>query len=260
MDIRRPLALLVVVATATLTACVPLPGSSIIIATCLGCIDSSASVSPPVEDAQDAQDAPAAVPDLPAALAAATAGAPDVSPGETQAQTDTDTDTNEAAPAATSPTHPRPAPPKGSPAAPEAGAGQDAAEPLTSRLREAEGLSLTPYEDIGGVEHICYGHRVTVETCDRLLDADIERHLSAAERVLGASQWAALSAPRQRVLAELAFMHGEAGLARFGEMLDALRAHDYERAADEMLDSVTAQRLPRRMWDLAEAMRTDGRP
>lgn len=158
-----------------------------------------------------------------------------------------------------------PAPPDGAGAGPGA-AETDAAPPasgaepppkpdpeLILRLQEVEGLSLDPYPDVGGVEHICYGHRITVRTCDRLLAADMEIAAETAERVVGEPTWSLLAECRQHVVVELAFMLGDARLRAFDRMLAALRGGDHDAAATEISMSTLVPRT-RVAW-LAEAMR-----
>jgi lysozyme len=62
-------------------------------------------------------------------------------------------------------------------------------------------------------------------------------------------------APRQRSLVEMCYQLGPAGCRRFERMLRALADADYERAADEMLDSRWAEQTPARAEHCAELMR-----
>ena len=134
------------------------------------------------------------------------------------------------------------------PSQPAAGAGASGAdarpsgspggEPdLAQRLRDAEGFCERPCRGPEGASHIGHGHRITPAEADALLEKDMADARAAAERIVGESAWGGLTAPRRDALVEIAFMAGPTGLARFREMLAALRAGDYARAADEITNS-----------------------
>ena len=61
---------------------------------------------------------------------------------------------------------------------------------------------------------------------------------------------------RQRVIAEMAFQLGMAGLLGFHAMLTALEREEYASAAEQMLQSKWAGQVPNRAKRLAERMRT----
>ena len=193
---------------------------------------------------------------------------------EPKAEADTNTEAGAQAPAIPKPATPVPVPPSATqvPPAPVDGAetGSGAPEPdappapetetppesdpeLMLRLREMEGLSLEPYPDVNGVEHICYGHQITVATCDKLLEADMEIAAETAERVVGEPTWSGLAECRKHVLIEMAYMLGDSRLRKFDDMLPALRAGDYDTAAAEIF--LSRLRPPTRAVSLANAMR-----
>ena len=124
---------------------------------------------------------------------------------------------------------------------------------LAQTLREAEGFSASPYAGPNGVPHIGYGHRLTHAEADALLAQDIADARAAAQRVVGEPTWSGLTERRRDVLAEMAYMAGPTGLGRFRKMLEAVRAGDYDRAADEITASLL--RPPARAGRLATAMR-----
>ncbi len=233
-----------------LSGCLPVPGASV--AMCVLCLDSSASVTQ-TTPAADAGDALPALPPLPA---------PPAAPGADPAPAP-------AAPAPASEPPPAPAPEGESapipapdaPAAtaeivPESGPGAGPERPaLADTVRAAEGLALETYPDAGGVTHICHGHQVTVRTCDALLDADLAAAEAAAARIVGAPAWDALDAGRRDVLIELAYWVGPTGLARFERLLAAVRAGDFDGAADELLASRLPAQAPARAERLAAALR-----
>lgn len=141
----------------------------------------------------------------------------------------------------------------------EAPPGEDAGaaleDALGAGLREREGLELNPYLDQSGRIHIGYGHSITVDIAERLLEEDMADALAAARRVVGEVAWAELTTARRQVLAEMAYMLGETGLSGFENMLAATRTGDYALAADELLDSELAAQSPSRATRLAALMR-----
>jgi len=60
---------------------------------------------------------------------------------------------------------------------------------------------------------------------------------------------------RKNVIVNMLFNLGLPRLLKFKKMLKALREHDYERAADEMLDSKWAKQVGQRAERLAKTMR-----
>ena len=114
-----------------------------------------------------------------------------------------------------------------------------------------------PYEDTRGVQTIGYGHRVDngiSEAAARVILAD---DMAEAER----DAWAvfhdisSLSGVRQEVIVQMAFQLGRDGLRAFRLFRAAVLAQDWERAADEILDSDAARESGRRWRVLARWMR-----
>lgn len=68
--------------------------------------------------------------------------------------------------------------------------------------------------------------------------------------------WRQLDETRQQILAEMAVNIGIGRLQGFVKFLGALKAHDFETAATEMLDSLWAKQVKGRAISLANAMRT----
>ncbi len=62
--------------------------------------------------------------------------------------------------------------------------------------------------------------------------------------------------PRKNVFVEMVFNMGPRRVAGFRNMLAAIRDDDFDRAADEMLDSKWARQVGRRANRLAEQMRS----
>ena len=133
-------------------------------------------------------------------------------------------------------------------------------ETLKSRIKEHEGFSPTPYRDAHGWS-IGYGHfigeggsglKISRTVGDKILDEDI--HKFRFEIMSLGFGW--LSEARTGVLVEMAFNLGFPRFQTFVKMLAAIEARDYEKAADEMLDSKWAKQVKGRAETLAEVMRT----
>lgn len=130
---------------------------------------------------------------------------------------------------------------------------------LRDQLVRHEGLRLHPYQDSRGVETIGVGRNlrdtgITEHEAFLLLDHDITR----TERALYAAlPWTeSLDAIRRRVLIDMAFNLGIAGLQTFTRFLASLKTGDYAVAAQDMLESAWARQVGQRAQRLATMMRT----
>ncbi len=113
-------------------------------------------------------------------------------------------------------------------------------EALKAQLRLHEGERLLPYLDTEGKWTIGIGRNLTdrgisVATMEQMLCEDIE--LVKAELDSIYPDWGELSENRQLVLADMTFNLGAPRFLNFVKFWAALRVGDYERAADEMIDS-----------------------
>lgn len=134
---------------------------------------------------------------------------------------------------------------------------------LVEALKKDEGLRLTAYQDTVGVWTIGYGatgagisRGVTwtqVQAEQRLID-DIRRHNDEIHSKL---PWMkSLDPVRRRVLENMAFNLGIAGLLGFKNTLEFVRTGQYAKAADGMLASKWAKQVKGRAVRLANEMRT----
>lgn len=119
-------------------------------------------------------------------------------------------------------------------------------EYMKSELRRDEGVRLKPYRDTVGKMTIGVGRNlddvgVTNEEVDYLLENDIGRAMADLDRNL--PWWRGLSEARQRALVNMAFNMGVPRLLKFRDLLAALQAGDYERAASEAFDSRWARQV-----------------
>ena len=130
---------------------------------------------------------------------------------------------------------------------------------LRAELSRDEGRKQFPYRDSEGILTIGVGWNLEANglpenIIDMLLDLGIQR----AETDLGVLYpgWREhLNAARQRALLNMAFNLGRLRLAKFHNMWQAIRDHDWDRAALEMLDSKWARQVGARAHRLSEMMR-----
>ena len=121
-----------------------------------------------------------------------------------------------------------------------------------------EGLRLKPYRCTAGKLTIGVGRNldnkgITYDEAMFLLRNDIEE----VTRQLELFGWyVALGPVRRKVLIDMAFNLGMAGLMGFKQMIEALKQGDYERAADEMVNSRWYGQVGERGRRLERMMRT----
>ena len=141
---------------------------------------------------------------------------------------------------------------------------------LSLELEQEEGLRLYVYDDATGqrivpgshvIGHPTIGIGRALDTTGitqvealTLFDGDVEEKVGGLDERLGA-WWRKLTPVRQRVLIEMAFQMGVAGLLKFQGFLDKLQASDYNGAAEEMLNSAWARQTPQRAQRAADRVR-----
>ena len=129
---------------------------------------------------------------------------------------------------------------------------------LIAELERDEGVRLKPYRDSVGKLTIGIGRNlddvgITLDETHYLLNGDIAR----AEADLDARLpwWQTLDPVRQRVLVNMCFNMGIAGLLTFANTLELVRVGQYADAADHMLASKWAGQVGPRAQRLADMMR-----
>lgn len=128
---------------------------------------------------------------------------------------------------------------------------------LRATLRRDEGCRLFPYVDTVGKVSVGYGRNlsdngISLTEADAMLDGDMRRHVADLEKRF--PDFIFLDPVRQVVLANMCFNLGITRLAGFKKMWAAIRAGDYETAAEEMLDSKWADQVQGRATRLAASM------
>jgi len=128
---------------------------------------------------------------------------------------------------------------------------------LIDQLKRHEGLRLKPYRCTAGKLTIGYGRNIEDKgisegEAESMLWADVAevRRLLEKQPV-----YPNLDEIRKSVLVNMGFM-GVSKLMQFKRMWEALAYGDFDKAAEEMLDSKWAKQVGARATELAEQMKT----
>ena len=125
---------------------------------------------------------------------------------------------------------------------------------LKERIKRHEGKRYQPYEDSEGILTVGYGRNLrdvpfSANEIELMFDNDFLRASLGAESFDAYQQ---MNEIRRGVLTEMVFQMGVNGVSKFKKFLAASFAHDWTRAADEMLDSRWAKQTPERARELAK--------
>ena len=131
---------------------------------------------------------------------------------------------------------------------------------LTCMLKRHEGLRLKPYLCTAGKSTIGYGRNlddkgISEAEAGKLLEHDIHDSINDLTRTYG-QMFSLLDYPRQSVLVDMCFNMGIGRLKQFKRMFAALKTDDFQKAADEMMDSAWAKQVGVRADTLCLMMRT----
>jgi|TARA_R110001592_G_scaffold69359_3_gene212528 lysozyme len=134
-------------------------------------------------------------------------------------------------------------------------------EQLREMLRRHEGVRNFVYLCSEGYETIGVGRNIadsglglSEDEVDYLLDNDIKRvktELSDEYFWFGA-----LNEARQEAMIDLSFNLGQTRLRGFKKALDAMSTEDFDRAADEFMDSRWSEQVGNRATEVTEMIRT----
>lgn len=130
---------------------------------------------------------------------------------------------------------------------------------LKADLQRDEGVRYSPYRDSVGKLTIGVGHNLddvplSHDAVMQILQDDILAVMTDLDN--NAPWWRDLGDVRQRVLANMTFNLGINGVMEFHKALAAMKAGDWEQAADEMADSKWAKQVGDRAVRLIAMMRT----
>lgn len=129
---------------------------------------------------------------------------------------------------------------------------------LRATLADAEGAYLSLYKDTVDQWTIGIGHNLSSKGISKgVLEMMFAEDVRDAQVILTklVPDWRLLNEPRQNALVELAFNMGHR-LAGFSHMLSAVNSGDWERAADELHDSLWFKQVGRRGPRLVSELRT----
>lgn len=123
-----------------------------------------------------------------------------------------------------------------------------------------EGTRLRPYRDSRGILTIGKGRNlehvgISYEEADILRENDVFRTIVAMDMYLQLN-WRLQPYPVMRAVFNMCYQMGVGTVNNFRNMLYALEHRDYERAADEALDSAWARQTPERAKEVAGWIRS----
>ncbi len=135
---------------------------------------------------------------------------------------------------------------------------KDALDQITADLGNEEGLRLQVYKDSRGNDTWGYGFLLAngwdKEECDFILAHRLQKY--EAQLAAAFPKYYELDSIRQCVLLDMAWNMGVPGLMEFKNMLADILRRDYGAAADEIMQSESAQQHPGRNQLWANRMRT----
>ena len=143
-------------------------------------------------------------------------------------------------------------------------------ELLIKELRRDEEVRYSPYADTRGIQTVGVGHNLQAKPLPKesypMTDARVNQVLASDLSDvfhgldLHLAWWRTLSEVRQRVIANMCFNLGIAGLLEFKNTLNFIKTTDYKAASFGMLQSAWAKQVHGRAERLAQAMKTDVMP
>lgn len=130
---------------------------------------------------------------------------------------------------------------------------------LLESIKHHEGFVEHVYDDSLGIPTIGYGFAIK----DLVLEEDLcDEILLRKLRILGRSVMGkfpffdSLPSDCKDVLMEMCYQLGVTGVSKFKKALKAMEDGDWEKAADEMLDSKWAKQTPNRAKEMSNIIRS----
>ena len=128
---------------------------------------------------------------------------------------------------------------------------------LIKELTNDEGLRLIPYRDTVGKLTIGIGRNlddvgISIKEANFMLENDIAKVVQQLDKAI--SWWRSMSENRQRVLCNMAFNLGIAGLLKFNNTLKMIQDGKYKEAAEAMRKSLWYRQVGARAERLAVLM------
>ena len=136
---------------------------------------------------------------------------------------------------------------------------------VKERIKTHEGFVNYVYKDTLGKRTVGYGHLCTDDEnwedgkcydnsyLNDVFEIDFMEATKQAEELIGNL---VLENKANEIILEMVFQLGKTGVSKFKKMWEALSGQDYNKAADEMLDSKWAKQTKNRPESLAKIMRS----
>ena len=136
---------------------------------------------------------------------------------------------------------------------------------VKERIKTHEGFVNYVYKDTLGKRTVGYGHLCTYDEnwedgkcydnsyLNDVFEIDFMEATKQAEELIGNL---VLENKANEIILEMVFQLGKTGVSKFKKMWEALSGQDYNKAADEMLDSKWAKQTKKRAESLAKIMRS----
>ena len=125
---------------------------------------------------------------------------------------------------------------------------------LVVSIKTHEGFEGNVYEDHLGYETVGYGTKMPISR----KEATVLLRMRLSDKIEALKKrkpvFAQLPAEAQKVLAEMAYQLGVAGLLKFKKTWEHLENHDFYEASAEGLDSLWARQTPKRAKELMERL------
>ena len=136
---------------------------------------------------------------------------------------------------------------------------------VKERIKTHEGFVNYVYKDTLGKRTVGYGHLCTDDEnwedgkcydnsyLNDVFEIDFMEATKQAEELIGNL---VLENKANEIILEMVFQLGKTGVSKFKKMWEALSGQNYNKAADEMLDSKWAKQTKNRAESLAKIMRS----
>ena len=136
---------------------------------------------------------------------------------------------------------------------------------VKERIKTHEGFVNYVYKDTLGKRTVGYGHLCTDNEnwedgkcydnayLNDVFEIDFMEATKQTEKLIGNL---VLEKEANEIILEMVFQLGKTGVSKFKKMWEALSGQDYNKAADEMLDSKWAKQTKNRAESLASIMRS----
>jgi len=141
-------------------------------------------------------------------------------------------------------------------------------ENIKERIKQHEGFRRSIYSDSLGFATIGYGHLVlptdnfvegveySKEELDAVFDKDFQIALTSADELLEEIDPNEKFTTIRGLICEMCFQLGKPRVSKFKKMWEGIRAADYNKAADEMINSAWHKQTTKRCEELAGIMRS----